>query len=235
MARVTNRIKNNPTCSVIQGSECPYCSGTGWRFIGENTATECECMINKHKESVFRRSGFTRKKEHPLLKRSIEYVVKYKELCRRGTNWLYISGPTGSGKTVQACEIATSLIFGPCSVVGKFIDCTEFYLNVTCNYYQPDFQIEVAKLCGIELLVFDDFLKGITKSDTNVFRAFERILWDRSRRKKATIFTSEWTLNDVSDMDPALAGRIFEMTGGTGFSMAPVNYRLDKGVKKSFV
>lgn len=204
-------------------AECAKCNGTGFIFTGPNEAAECSCVQERRARSIYKRSGFTMIEEVPLIQKSREYVANFGKSKR---NWMFITGPTGSGKTTQAAAIAKLLILGKKGIITRFIDGTEFSLQIAANYYDQNFLATVLSLCEVPLLVLDDFMKGVTKADTNVFRAYEMIIWSRTRNIMPTIITSEKSLKEFSRLDTAMASRIYSMCGDNQFRMENKNYRI---------
>ena len=93
-----------------------------------------------------------------------------------------------------------------------------------------------------EVLYIDDLFKTgkdgrgqvqmPTSADINA--AFEILNYRALNPDLLTIVSSEWTEDDLLDIDEATGGRIFEKTGANGFSIAKdrrKNYRTRKTVK----
>ena len=70
------------------------------------------------------------------------------------------------------------------------------------------------ELAEVEVLIIDDFLKGIDKSrqGSALKIAFE-LINRRYNSRKATIISSEFQLGDIEQLDKALHGRIKERCG----------------------
>ena len=69
----------------------------------------------------------------------------------------------------------------------------------------------IKNLTEIPVLYIDDFFKGgVTQGDINL--AFE-LINDRYNSRKATIISSEKTINDLLNIDEAIGSRIVERSG----------------------
>ena len=91
------------------------------------------------------------------------------------------------------------------------------------------------------VLYIDDLFKtgknrdGIVgrPTEADVTMAFEIIIYRYNNPDTLTIISSEWTQDDLLDIDEAVGGRIFERAGASGISIAKDrsrNYRTRKAV-----
>jgi len=121
---------------------------------------------------------------------------------------MFVTGPTGCGKTHLAAGIVRALI-----EVGKrasFRRAADLYAQVRASYGAMDDLSETAILagyCGSPILVLDDLASG-SLSDHERRIALE-VIDRRGNDERPTIITSNWTIDEISSkMDERIASRL---------------------------
>lgn len=133
-----------------------------------------------------------------------------------GGGWFFIGGQSGAGKTHICTAIAVQCIKRCMSV--KYMLWRDEIARIKAIVNEPDlYKQAMDELKLTDVLYIDDIFKGgkddfgkvkpPTAADINA--AFE-ILNYRYNTGKATIISSERTLDDLNDIDEAIAGRIAE-------------------------
>lgn len=149
------------------------------------------------------------------------------EYTKQPQGWFYIGGQSGAGKSM----ICTAI-------------CRDFLLNGRRVMYMS-WREDVAALKGLamepeereklinrfkqaEVLYIDDLFKdgkgedGRRKlpSPADIRLAFEIINYRYNNPNLLTLLSSEWSVDELLDIDEAIGGRIFERARGKSFSIA---------------
>lgn len=123
--------------------------------------------------------------------------------------WLLLSGQSGSGKTHLCTAVAKSLIDkGMIVTYVLYRDSMTKLKPMNGNSY--DAERLMRKLKNAEVLYIDDLFKGgVTDADVRLM--FE-LIDHRYRAKSITIISTELTIDDIEEVDEAIAGRIMELS-----------------------
>lgn len=221
---------------------CPNCLGNGViplrRPDGTPYVIDCGCMANQQLRRRVVNSGIA---EHlvkmcsfesfhpdsPALERMKQIAADY---AKNPTQWLYLSGTSGCGKTHLAVAAAVELMKQGQSVVYMNFS-TEITVlkRVGGNPEERDKRIREAQSCPV--LVLDDLLSGSDKpSAADVQVAFE-ILSKRYERGLPTILTSKWSFAQLSAWSEPLGSRIYQRSKHSAIHIkedSRFNYRLRK-------
>lgn len=166
------------------------------------------------------------------------FTVESGYLILRRNGRIFITG--NSGKTHLCTAVCSEYMRrGLSCYYMSWVDESKI---IKANITNPDeYNMLVSRLKRVDVLYIDDFLKTAsgekpTKGDINL--AFEIINYRYNVKDKVTIISSELSLNTVmNDVDEALAGRIYELSGGKyGIGIKPdrkKNWRL-RGLKNEF-
>lgn len=139
---------------------------------------------------------------------------------------LYLSGPKGTGKTTKACEVLKAYVRREQRdgwVSARFMSVPDWLASMRGRFgEQEDEAYHRAVSC--KLLVLDDIGKG-NPTPTALERLF-RLIDGRYNQMRPTIFTSQYTLGELSDRfttdndletADAIVSRIHETCRGVKF------------------
>lgn len=141
-----------------------------------------------------------------------------------GTPWLYLSGQSGCGKTHLCTAVCGKLLRR-----GLQVQYTMWrdIVRKLQSYQSRDAFFQ--QLCTCEVLYIDDFLKTKTP-EKELDYAFD-VINARYAARARTVISSEITLQELTCLDDAIAGRIRQCCGNGAFVAqiardARRNYRL---------
>ena len=162
------------------------------------------------------------------------------EYAKNPKGWFSLCGQSGIGKS-HLCTAACRefLLEGRRVVYMAWRDDIEKLKNIEDETEQRLRLMERFKKA--EVLYIDDLFKTGKKPDgtkqrptsTDVNKAFEIINYRYNNPDLLTIVSSEWTMEELLDIDEATGGRIFERAGDHGITIDPdkgKNYRTRKTV-----
>lgn len=231
------------------GYNCPICKNKGYYvkpnlYLNDYSEIQCACKCRKIRKTIrsLNRSGLADVVRDYTFDKYIvteawQQVVKetaQRYLQNTEGKWFYFGGATGSGKSHICTAIAVSLIKRDMEV--KYMLWRDEASKLKSKVNDPTYFELIKEYKDIDVLYIDDLFKT-GKSDGQTFQrptqgdinlAFE-IINSRYVQKKITIISSECTLNDLLDIDEAVAGRIKQKCGDFLLSIAPdreKNYRL---------
>lgn len=240
MERVRGKLQKetlsyNLSKGDLEGYDCIECKNRGFfmetvAFRGNlyNKMVMCECMkIRRNKENIARSglSDFLREKTFENFSTKNQWQLDLKTKAMEYVenpyhHWFYVGGITGMGKTHICSAIYTALIgkgYSP-----RYFRWRDEISRIKCvaNDWEAYGEI-VNKLKYCDLLYIDDLFwtgrnpdgtKAMpTTADMNV--AFEIIDYRYLHKSKITIISSELNRQALTDIDPAIAGRIAERCG----------------------
>jgi DNA replication protein DnaC len=216
-----NSIKKEPQ----NGYSCPACGNRGYfatiNYAGDFALKPCSCSGIKTQIKNAQNSGFG----EMLDKYTFEgYEVKedWQRRVKEGAllytqqkelPWLYIGGMSGAGKS-HICTAAATRILQQGKIVKYVLWRDIFHKAESLRYKYEEYNELIRELAEVEVLIIDDFLKGMdgTKQASALEIAFD-IVNRRYNTQKPTIFSSEYQLGDIETLDKALHGRIKERCG----------------------
>lgn len=219
--QVYNGIKKEP----VNGYNCPACGNRGYfariNYAGDIAMRPCSCNNVRKQMQNAQNSGFGDMLERYTfegyeVKEDWQRRVKEGALLytqQKELPWLYIGGMSGAGKS-HICTAAATRILQQGKVV-KYVLWRDLFHKAESFRYEYDKYNEFLKeLAEVEVLIIDDFLKGMDKSrqGSALEIAFE-LINRRYNSRKATIISSEFQLGDIEQLDKALHGRIKERCG----------------------
>ena len=210
---------------------CPLCENRGGymeiRMVKINEEqhpyefhVECECMARRKIAVKASESGL-----NELLKHSFDNFVaktniqkEMKRLAKKNVGdmekWFYIGGMTGSGKS-HICSAICKELLNKRHQVNYSMWIEDFK---ALNFLQSDrkeFNWKIRSLKDAEILYIDDLFKvkkGEEVTNTDVQIAFS-VINHRYNNNMKTIISSELTLEELVELDEAIAGRIAEKAG----------------------
>lgn len=181
--------------------DCPKCSGTSYQLV-DGKAHLCDCAIERR---VLAR--LPQKYHHARLEdfnyRQQQAVLDWFTTPGDG---LFLTGPTGSGKTHLAAAIVRVLVELRQSVI--FLVAKDLYQNVRLCYSQNLSEINLlANYKSPRYLIWDDLGAGAISEYER--RVTLDVLESRINDCKPTIITSNWGLEKFAlNMDERIASRI---------------------------
>lgn len=233
----------------IDGYNCTICKNKGYfvkpnLYLNDYTEIQCTCKCQKARKTIraLNRSGLADVVREYTFNTYIvadawQQVVlntAQKYLQNTDGRWFYFGGATGSGKTHICTAIAVQLLKRDNEV--KYMLWRDEASKLKSKVNEVGYADAIKQYKDVDVLYIDDLFKTgksdgqslqrPTQGDINL--AFE-IINSRYVQKKITIISSECTLDDLLDIDEAIAGRIKQKCGDFLLSIAPdrsKNYRL---------
>lgn len=224
---------------------CDICHNKGIvAIVNENDNTrwktkECSCMSMRTGIRRINASGlgdmlknmtFNTYTDKEPYQSHIKHIAKSYVSNKNQNKWFYIGGQTGAGKT-HICT-AISGEFLKRGRIVRYMLWRDESVRLKAHVNDDNYGLMIATLKDIDVLYIDDLFKlknngDITTGDFNL--AFE-IINSRNYSNKTTIISCERTIEDLRDIDEALAGRIYSQCGDN--HEYAINIRLDP--KKNF-
>lgn len=220
----------------LDNVDCPMCGNTGYLLRTDENgilwSRDCECMkkrvsIRRLSDSglsdLVRRYSFdsyeTPTRKHEQIK------AKALEFVKTGAECFIITGRSGAGKTHICTAICAYLIDKNWATKYMVWRTEAAALKVMVGKDKEGYQKQINRLRNVPVLYIDDFFKG-TVSDADVNLAFT-ILNDRyNAREKKTIISTERSMDELIEIDEAVAGRIAERAKGFVIQAPDKNWRL---------
>lgn len=222
----------NKEVGSLTGYDCPKCKNKGYIGYldddGNEHAKECECMKIRHYRALAQNSGLGETLKLYTLQRymhdepwqdyiynkAIQFIGDKKAHC------FYIGGQSGSGKT----HICTAIVR---EFIKQYKDVQYVVWNDVVTVLKQDiigdvenYNSTIDRLKKATVLFIDDFFKTApTAADLD--KAFQIINYRynisraESEKRYITIISSERLLNELTEIDAAIAGRIAELSNNT--------------------
>nr|DAI48733.1 MAG TPA: replicative helicase [Caudoviricetes sp.] len=201
---------------------CPLCSDLGYtveRVDGKIQYRECACWKRKRSLRLIEKSGLSEILDRCTLENyqttepwQANILHKAKDyIAGGGDKWFVITGTPGSGKTHICTAIAGAFIQAGKSVKYMLWRAEAPRLKALVNE-REEYEAIMRTLQDVDLLYIDDFFKGSVK-EADVNLAFE-ILNDRYNRMKPTVISGERDIEELMELDAAIASRIYERSRG---------------------
>lgn len=218
--------------------DCKICYNKGYiaKVIeGNEVLAECKCLKIRDTLRRINQSGLEK-----LLRictfRSYEcseaWQQRLKETAIRfvesGKGWLFMGGQSGCGKT-HLCTAAVGGFIKQ-GKSARYLLWREDSPRLKALINDKDYTAVIDDFKKSDILYIDDLFKQDDIKDADIKLAFELIDY-RARNNLTTIISSERTLNELIDVDEALAGRIIQMSADFQLVIPKdrsKNYRLRK-------
>ena len=216
---------NSSSREPQNGYNCIACRNRGYfaviNYAGDFALRPCTCNSIKEQMLNAKSSGFgdmlerytfegyeAKEDWQKYVKKGAMLYTQQKELP-----WMYIGGMSGAGKS-HICTAAATKILQQGKVVKYVLWRDVFHKMESYRYDEEKYNELLKELSEVEVLILDDFLKGMDKQKQG--SALE-IAYDlvnrRYNNRKATIFSSEIQLGELEALDRAIYGRIKERCG----------------------
>jgi DNA replication protein DnaC len=209
---------------------CPKCGGSGlvWGTTTDcghvyETVSECECQLPSKLERMLRKSGidYARYAEMSLENFSADTTetAKMRELALaflKDQNALGIGyfGKAGTGKTHICIAICLEMTRTRLIPHRYFSYRWEIQRLKALMYDEEAYRRETERFSMAKALYIDDLFKlaqSRGKTQDQDMQIMYGIINDRYINKRLTLFSSEYTLNDIMGIDEAIGSRIYEM------------------------
>ena len=211
----------------LTGIDCPDCKNRGnYQMLDANgyrVMRECKCMAHRRYISMMQSAGLGDLYEKCTFD-SYKVESDWQQTCKArsmayaakdGNAWYLFSGNTGSGKTHLCTAICSELAKRGRGI--KYMQWKPLFDKLVRTKFKDFEQEQVLRECKqADVLYIDDFLKtpkNIEPTSEMVAYALE-IVDARYIADKKTIFSTEFTLNEIMYFDEALGGRIREKAEG---------------------
>lgn len=227
----------------LGSNRCILCNGTGWIYHKErNSYSQCDCSKAQITIEQLAATGLGERAIQKSFKDFISWNPKIKEMKDIATNYflvfdkgedkinnsLALLGDSGVGKTHLLVALINNFVSKKKIkvVYMSYIDAiTELKQNILNGEV---YQRKIKKYKNAEILVIDDLFKnGFTESD---LRIMSEIINHRYINSLPMMFSSEYLLKDLINIDKAIGGRIKEMSQNYLYEIIGVenNYRMKK-------
>lgn len=218
----------------LAGYDCSECNNTGAitrNVDGQLFTRECKCMAIRRSLRRIRNSGMTDMLSRYTLenyKTPDKEREKIKRLAERflesESDWLYISGRSGSGKTHICTAICSKMIEAGIEVY--YMSWRDESVNLKSSITDTElYEQKMKKLKTVRTLYIDDFFKG-NPTDADVRLAYEIINARYNDTALWTIISSELDIKEILSIDEALGGRIYERAKNFVIQAPSENWRL---------
>lgn len=134
-------------------------------------------------------------------------------------HWLYISGQTGSGKTHICTAVCKALMQNGKTV--RYITWSDLVHKFEQSRFSTvEHDKLIADISGVDVLYIDDLFK----TQRNAEIAYE-VINLRYIGRKPLIISTEALVSTIAEIDPAIEGRITEMSSGFICQIKPESSR----------
>ena len=244
-------IQSDHTDVAGDGYNCPICLNRGdimeleeRNGILYERFRECKCMDVRRSIWRMKASGleqsirdYTFKRfevKEPWQKAMFDMAKAYLAEGVKDGKWLYFGGQPGCGKTHICTAVAGKLLYEK-PVIYVIWPQISKKLKAIVNDAE-EYDKEITKLETIAVLYIDDMFKPVPDENggkrmptgADVKLAFEIINY-RYINRLPTIISSEWGLEELTDMDEATGSRVAERSRGFNMMVGrdrKRNYRL---------
>lgn len=209
----------------LTGLDCEVCRNKGFIsiYIPETDSSkidDCECMKVRKSQKNAEQSGMGELLSHRLrdFKATEPFQVVMRDkvkdyILNARTEWFLALGQSGCGKTMICSSICNERMTRYDEDQRKYTqvkymiwnDYVEKMNKLRFEFDRDHYFYDHAKA---ELLYIDDLFKG-RHTDNDIKLAFDLINY-RYNNNLPTIISSEMTIDEIRNLDEALAGRMFQ-------------------------
>lgn len=221
--------------------KCQKCKDEGFTFSmvdGYEQARECECQIPIRVERYLRGSGVDYeeysakmlsnfKADTKMAKEMKDYAIRF--LADPHAKGIGYFGKSGIGKTHICIAICQELTRKKLIPHQYFSYRREIQRLKAELYHEEEYAALMNRWMNCRVLYIDDLFKFSTGRDGQIQTQDLQIMFDlinsRYLNKSMTIFSSEYSVNDIKRIDEALGSRIFSMIHPYGLKCEGENRR----------
>ncbi|MBQ8992619.1 MAG: ATP-binding protein, partial [Turicibacter sp.] len=209
---------DNERTGSLKGFECDKCLNRGFithyhKETDSSYIVHCECMKVRKAMKNAEMSGMGELLSYKLrdFKAVEPFQIAMRDkvkdyILKADTEWFMALGQSGIGKSMVCASICNQRLKEYRQV--KYMIWNEFVDRLKRMKYDLDRDEFFNEYAKAEILYIDDLFKGkVTDSDVNI--AFQ-LINERYNTNSVTIISSELLLNDLRDIDEAIAGRMKE-------------------------
>ena len=233
------------------GIQCSECGNTGWIEVVENghrCMTHCpKCWARRKVARMLKSSGinpddykrynlrsFDRGRS-PEAAKMADLALRYINEHERGGQGFGIFGGSGMGKTHICIAVCLALTQHFGEPHHYFSDRAEIPALVkAARSYSQDYDTAMERWKAAENLYIDDLFKlsgrvqdgHLVDLDREELRVVFDLINARYVNHKTTIFSGEYSIKDISQIDMALGSRIYQMIEPYGLYVAGKNQRI---------
>lgn len=228
--------------------KCQKCKDTGYITVidkdGNFTKTPCKCLAAIQTESRLKKSGISvadyKRYNFEAFKSDSEEHIRMQDLAlsylkaRKAGQGIGYFGRPGTGKThicIAICQTLTRK-YGEEHYYFSYRSEIQRIKAVMYDKAQQYSQA-IQHWTSVNNLYIDDLFKFAEGRDGKIQPQDLQIMFDiintRYINHKATIFSGEKTVNEITTIDEALGSRIKAMLGDYGMACRGTNMRLIKG------
>lgn len=242
------RVEEKLSPDDVRYYNCPICNNKSHKLIIDDNGNEyirvCECQKIRNSLKKLYNSGlgdlakkFTFDKY--IAKEAWQKGIKELALCFTDeiNKWFFIGGQVGSGKTFICTAIAHDLIMkGKDTVYMLWVDVAKKLKQNAMD--SVNYQNMIEDLKNAAVLYIDDFLKTEhpntppSAADFNI--AYEILNYRYNQKNLITIISSEYSVDQISNMSEAVGSRIYEKTADYNLYIKPdkaKNMRYKKAIE----
>lgn len=217
---IVNRIKIIKKPFQNQIYECTKCNDLGYVILKRNDGTEyakeCGCKKIKKQKERMEKSGilesdikniddfktFDNQNLKKLKLKAIDYCKNFNDF----KNSILFFGGSGKGKTMLGLAISKKIME---NYPVLYMPYREDIVKLKRMIIKDEYTGMINDYKSISVLFIDDLFKGkISESDINIM--YEIINY-RYTKKLPMIISTEKTIDELVEIDEAIAGRIVEM------------------------
>ncbi len=223
------------------GYVCSKCKNKGFVYKIRNNeiiSSHCECRQVRKSINILKQSGlmdFVDSKRFDNYEVTEEWQRKIKDkaisfINQDDVKWFYIGGQVGSGKTHLCTAICSHFLNE--GKPTRYMLWTEVAKQLKANVNDDSYMDIIQPYKDVEVLYIDDFFKvksGQMPTGADVNIAFEILNSRLLSKDKITIISSEFTLNELLEVDEGTISRIVEHAKNFAINIGKdttKNYRL---------
>ena len=234
------------------GYNCPICKNKGYiaklQQINETYThyiADCKCADVRRSILRMKKSGlkdiikdytFEKYETRAIWQETIKNAAL--EFAKNPNGWFFLGGQSGAGKTHLCTAICRDFLLNGRSVV--YMIWHEDTAKIKGLSMEADRRQDlIDRYKKAEVLYIDDLFKPVRNSDgsiqmptgADIKLAFEIINYRYNNHDLITIISSEWTEDELLDIDEATGGRIFERSKTLSIARdRKRNYRTRKAI-----
>lgn len=227
---------HNKQIGDLAGYDCQKCHNKGYIAVvedGDVRIAPCSCLKVRRCIRLFNESGINPEYDLKNYKAVEPWQNDLLDTAHRflenPTNWVYMGGQVGSGKSHICTGIVRELLRR--GIPARYMLWRDEAVKLkACVNDTEQYLAMMEPLKNVDVLYIDDFFKaGSVPTNADVNLAFE-IINARYNKKLVTLISSEYFIDELSNqVDEAVGSRIFERARGFIKNIARVperNYRL---------